>query len=320
MSRHLPPLNALRAFEAAARHLSFSRAAAELHVTPAAVSHQVKALEDWLGVRLFRRLTRGISLTDAGNAFLPGLTEGFDRLAEMTNRVACYARGERLRVSALPSFATRWLVPRLANFREAHPDLEIAVEAVTNNVDFVRDEVDVAIRFGRGRWPDLHVELFLTEDVFPVCSPMLLTDVPPLRCPADLRHQTLLHDSYVPGDEPWMMWATWLDYLGVADVDSARGPSYSDSLMLMEACSAGHGVAIGRESLIGEDLAKGRLVLPFDTHHPASYAYYFVCPPDSLERHKTQVFRNWLFQQASKARGQSRAAPGTADPLGDEVA
>ncbi|NBC32696.1 MAG: transcriptional regulator GcvA [Alphaproteobacteria bacterium] len=307
MRRHLPPLNALRAFEAAARHLSFSRAAAELHVTPAAVSHQVKALEDWLGVRLFRRLTRGIVLTDAGHAYLPGLTDGFDRLAEVTDRVAKHATGERLRVSALPSFATRWLVPRLADFRRRHREIEVAVEAAVHMVDFVREEVDVAVRYGRGRWPGLHVELFLTEDVFPVCSPMLLTDVPPLRCPADLRHQTLLHDSWVPNDEPWMMWATWLEFFGITDIDPARGPSYSDSLMLMEACTAGHGVAIGRESLIEEDLAKGRLVKPFDVRHPASFSYYFVCPPDSLERRKTQIFRSWLFGQAARPSAPSGA-------------
>ena len=313
MGRHLPPLNALRAFEAAARHLSFSRAAAELHVTPAAVSHQVKALEDWLGVRLFRRFTRGIALTDAGHAYLPGLTEGFDRLAETTDRVARHTERDRLRVGALPSFATRWLVPRLADFRLHHPEIEIAVEAGTHTTDFVREEIDVVIRYGRGRWPDLHVELFMTEDVFPVCSPMLLTDVPPLRCPADLRHQTLLHDSWVPNDEPWMIWATWLHHLGIADIDPARGPSYSDSLMLMEACTAGHGVAIGRESLIEEDLARGRLVKPFEARHAASYAYFIVCPPDSLERRRTQVFRSWLFAQAGKA---CPPAAGVTDALG----
>ncbi len=317
MARRLPPLNALRAFEAAARHASFARAADELHVTPAAVSHQVKALEAILEVRLFRRLPRGLVLTEAGRAYLPGLSDGFDRLARATERLMARGRAGRLTVSVLPSFAARWLVPRLADFRRRHPDLDVHVYAATERVDFARSEVDIGLRYGRGGWPGLHAEVFLTEDVYPVCSPALrdgdpaLRDGdPPLREPADLRRHTLLHDSEVNPDEPWIGWGPWLVQFGLDDIDPDRGPSFSDSNMLMEACAAGQGVAIGRDSLVEEPLRTGRLVRPFPHSRLADYRYYIVGPPAAFEKPKVQLFRDWLFEMAGQAGAGAGADAG----------
>jgi len=311
MARRLPPLNALRAFEAAARHASFAKAAAELHVTPAAVSHQIKALEAILEVPLFRRLPRGLVLTEAGRAYLPGLSDGLDRLAQATERLMARGRAGRLTVSVLPSFATRWLVPRLADFRRRHPDLDVHVDASTERIDFARSEVDVGLRYGRGGWPGLRAEVFLTEDVYPVCSPALRDGDPPLDEPADLRRHTLLHDSVVNADEPWIGWAPWLRLFGLDDIDPDRGPSFSDSNMLMEACAAGQGVAIGRDSLIEEPLAAGRLVRPFPHSRLADYRYYLVGPPAAFDKPKVQLFRDWLFEMAGRAApaaGEGRPA------------
>jgi LysR family glycine cleavage system transcriptional activator len=302
MTRRLPPLNALRAFEAAGRHLSFSRAAAELNVTPAAVSHQVKALEDLLGVPLFRRLTRGVALTDEGRAYLPGLIEGFDKLAGASARIARHGLAGRLVVSAIPSFAMRWLLPRLADFRQRYPDLDLEVQSSTQHVDFGRDAVDVGLRYGRGDWPGQHVELFLEETVFPVCSPRLLEGPHPLDGPAALKHHTLLHDSEITWEGSWMAWPLWLELLGARDANAARGPRFSDSTMMLEACAAGEGVAIGRESLCEADLARGRLVRLFGLERPADYDYYFVCLPGTVDRPKIAAFRSWLFARAAKAR------------------
>jgi LysR family glycine cleavage system transcriptional activator len=310
MTRRLPPLNALRAFEAAGRHLSFSRAAAELNVTPAAVSHQVKALEDLLGVPLFRRMTRGVALTDEGKAYLPGLVEGFDRLAGASARIARHGMAGRLVVSAIPSFAMRWLLPRLPDFRHRYPDLDLEVQSSSVHVDFGRDEVDVGLRYGRGGWPGQHCELFLKETVFPVCSPRLLEGPHPLDGPEALKHHTLLHDSEVTWPDSWMAWPPWLDHLGVRDARADRGPRFSDSTMLLEACAAGEGVAIGRDSLCGADLAAGRLVRLFGEEKPADYDYYFVCLPGTVDRPKIAAFRSWLFGQAAATTAPDRRPAG----------
>jgi LysR family glycine cleavage system transcriptional activator len=222
MARRLPPLNALRAFEAAARHLSFVDAADELAVTPAAVSHQVKALEGHLGVTLFERLPRSLLLTEQGRILAPQLTRGFDRLAEAVARVRVDDVQTVLSVTVLPSFAVRWLLPRLAGFRRLNPGLEIEVHAQHHPVDFRRERVDVALRYGRGGWAGLHAERFLDDEVFPVCSPRLLEGPRPLLRPEDLRHHTLIHDVLTGDDEPWVTWQHWLLHFGLDDVDHRR--------------------------------------------------------------------------------------------------
>ncbi len=302
MPRRLPPLNALRAFEAAARHRSFTLAADELSVTPAAVSHQVKGLEELLGVRLFRRLPRGLRLTDQGRNYLPGLTDGLDRLAEATERLTGRRLAGRLKVSVIPSFAARWLVPRIGDFYDRFPQIDVVIDAEPRNVDFAREDVDVGIRYGYGRYPGLHVELLLKEDLFPVCSPSLLNRGAPLKEMSDLRHHVLLHDSTAHLDELWVSWDLWLKAAGITDIDLGRGPRFSDTAMILQAAIAGHGVAIGRSALLGEDLRAGRLVRPFDITREAVFSYWVVTAPGSLDEPKVVVFWNWLAEQAARDR------------------
>ncbi|MDX1514041.1 MAG: transcriptional regulator GcvA, partial [Gammaproteobacteria bacterium] len=229
MARKLPPLNALRAFEAAARHLSFTRAAEELHVTQAAVSHQVKSLEEYLGIKLFRRFNRSLLLTDEGQAYLPTMTKAFDLMSDATSRLVKKDPAGPLTVSVLPSFAARWLVPRLGRFRRAHPEIDLRIDPATQLVDFGRGDVDVGIRYGRGEYPGLRSDRLMEEDIFPVCSPALLDGEHPLKDPEDLAHHTLLHDDG-HGD-----WRTWLLAAGVDGVDPTRGPIFTDSSMLIQA-------------------------------------------------------------------------------------
>ncbi len=311
MVRRLPPLNALRAFEAAARHRSIAKAAEELHVTPAAISHQVKALEEHLGLALFRRLTRGLALTDEGRAYLPALSAALDQIAEATARLHPRGPAGTITVSVLNSFATRWLLPRLSDFRAQYPDLDVTVHASPLIVNFQRDEVDVAIRYGRGQWPGLHAELVLTEEVFPVCSPRLLAGPYPLRTPADLRHQVLLHEGDPTAGENWVTWEPWIARFGLTDMDWQRGPRFTDGAMMVQACLAGLGVAIGRTALVEDELAAGRLVRPFSDSHSADYAYYLVCPQAWCDRPKIRLFRDWLLEQAARRPSAGTAAMDT---------
>ena len=220
MARPLPPLNALRAFEAAARHLSFTRAAAELNVTPAAVGHQVKALEDLLGVRLFRRLTRALRLTEAGQAALPALVDGFDRLAEAADAMRAHGDSGVLTISVCPSFGAMWLVPRLERFRILHPEIEIRIDGTDRLVDLTRDEADVALRYGPGGYEGVRVDWLFDRVNTPVCNPALLQGAHPLRAPQDLRHHTLLHIEWKEAEASWRM---WLLAAGLADIDPTRG-------------------------------------------------------------------------------------------------
>ena len=292
----LPTLNALRAFEAAGRHLSFTRAAEELHVTQAAVSHQIKSLEEQLGIRMFRRGPRGLLLTDAGQAYLPEVREAFQRLTTATERLLEDDARGAITVSVLPSFAARWLVPRLTRFREEHSDIEVRVAADDRLADFDRDDVDVAIRYGRGDYPGLHADRFLTEELYPVCSPKLLERLP-LDRPEQLRDHTLLHDDMR------MDWSMWLLAAGVEGVEPRRGPSFTDSSMVLQAAVDGQGVALGRSALALDDIAAGRLVRPFEFSLPADYAYYIVCPERTAGRPSIKTFREWLLAQSAPDDG-----------------
>jgi LysR family transcriptional regulator, glycine cleavage system transcriptional activator len=286
----LPPLNALRTFEAAARHLSFTRAAEELNVTQAAVSHQMKGLEDWLGLPLFQRLNRRLVLTPEGQQYLISVRVAFDELD-----------GDRhlgLTVSVIPSFAARWLVPRLGRFRKAHPRIDLRLAATLQTVDFARDNVDMSIRYGSGRYPDLHATFLMQEEYFPVCSPTLLDGEHPLRGPADMAHHTLLHDEHGPG-EPNPEWRDWLRAAAVAGVRWDRGPVFQDASMMIQAAIAGQGVALGRTPLVADDLAAGRLVKPFGLALPAGYSYWIVCPKRAADKPKIQAFRDWLLVEAA---------------------
>lgn len=310
MSRRLPPLNALRAFEAAARHLSFTRAAEELHVTPAAISHQIKGLEDDLGVPLFRRLTRALLLTDAGQAALPPLRAAFEQIEEAVALARAPARTGILTVSAAPSIAAQWLVPRLDRFRSRHPEIDVRIDATMQMVDFARDGIDLAIRYGPGRYPGCRIERLFREEVFPVCAPELHEGPPPLSEPADLRHATLLHHDFAQGGDLYPCWSMWLRAAGVGDVDAGRGPRFLVASLAVQAAIAGQGVALASNVLAGDALASGRLVRPFALSLPVDFAYWVVVPERGAQQPKVQAFRDWLLEEAA-------AGPGTAGP-GDQ--
>lgn len=293
MSRRLPSLNGLKAFEAAARHLSFTRAAGELNVTQAAVSHQVKALEEGLGVALFRRLNRALLLTDEGQALLPPLSEALDRMALAVDGLARRDETGVLTVSTLDSFAAGWLVRRLRRFRALHADIDVRITTANHLVDFARDDVDLAVRYGRGQWPGLDSVRLMTEEVFPVCSPALLADGPALDKPSDLRFHTLLHEDMIED------WRTWLLAAGVGGVDPTRGPWFTQANLVIQAALAGDGVALGRSVLVADELAAGRLVKPFDVSLPAEYAYYVVSPQAAAGRPKVRAFRDWMLAEAA---------------------
>ncbi|MFO1351739.1 MAG: transcriptional regulator GcvA [Gammaproteobacteria bacterium] len=308
MRRRLPPLNALRVFEAAGRHLSFTKAAAELHVTQAAVSHQIKALEEHLGLALFRRLNRALVLTADGQTYLRAVRQAFEDLWVATERLRRSESSGVLTVSTLASFAARWLVPRLGRFREAHPEIDIRIAPSHELVDFARTDVDVAVRYGGGRYPGLRADRFMTEDVFPVCSPALLQGQHPLRQPEDLQYHHLLHDDHPSG------WLIWLEAAGIHKLDASRGSVFNDSSMLIQAAVAGQGVALARSVLAADELAAGRLVRPFELSLPAALAYYIVCPEETAGQPKIIAFREWLFHERDNALAQAPALTGVAQP------
>ncbi|MBL4907531.1 MAG: transcriptional regulator GcvA [Sneathiella sp.] len=300
----LPPLNALRAFEVAARCLSFSKAADELSVTPAAISHQIKALEEWLGVALFKRLNRAVMLTDEGQTYVLGVREGLVAINTATDKLVKRDSSGALTVSTLPSFAVRWLLPRLSRFREEYPDIDVRLSATDFLTDFNRDDVDLVIRYGSGDYPGMRTVKLLTEDsLFPVCSPELVNGEYPLRTPNDLMHHILLHDDLR------IDWETWLAAAGVKGIDSKKGPSFNDSSMVLTAAMAGHGVALGRSTLAADDLAAGRLVKPFDVELKAGNAYFVVCPEETADRPKIVTFRNWLLKEAASDPGRFMSSP-----------
>jgi LysR family glycine cleavage system transcriptional activator len=291
MRRSLPPLNALVAFEAAARARSFKRAAMELNVTPGAVGHQVRALERALGVQLFARVPRALRLTPAGARYFPAAREALDALHAATRALAPKRGAATLRVSTLPSFAASWLVPRLGAFRARHPRIDLVLHSSSELVDLARDPFDVAIRHGRGTYPGLHIELLMRDEIVPVASPLLR-----LTRPEQLRKHTLLHDDAPQG------WREWLAAAGINGVDASRGLVFHDSGQLVQAAVAGHGVALARRSLAEADLRAGRLVQPFARSQPAPFAYYVVCLPNRAEEPAIRAFRRFLLREARASK------------------
>jgi LysR family glycine cleavage system transcriptional activator len=299
MSRELPPLNALRAFEAAGRHLSFTRAAQELHVTPAAVSHQIKSLEHYLHVRLFRRRAEGLRLTEAGARALPGVTAGFDQLARAVEGLRAAEAQRPLAVSAAPSFAAKWLVSRVEGFRHLHGG-EIRLDATERLADLRQDDFDIGIRYGSGEYPGLHVERVTAQAVFPVCAPSVANGARPLREPVDLRHHTLIHVDWARRGITAPDWPRWLASAGVAGVDARSGPRFGQQSMAVQAAVAGHGVALGSAVLVADDLAAGRLVKPFEHTLYGDHTYYLVCLPEDAETPRIRLFRDWLFEEIER--------------------
>lgn len=302
------PLNALIAFEAAARHLSFSKAAAELNVTPAAISQQIRSLEDSLGIQLFHRLTRGLALTPAAEAGLPALREGFGRVREGVGRMRGESREDSLNVWAAPSFTAKWLVPRLPRFTAAHPDISIRLTATAELMDYAgttalpasalrEHDIDIAVRFGMGNYPGCKVEKLMSATAVPLCSPALRDDgARPLERPEDLAHVTLLHD-----DTPYegrLDWPRWLEAAGVEDVNSSRGLHFNHVAIALEAAADSQGVVLSLLELAERDIAAGRLVAPFDLRLPLDQAYYVINLEDAPNAENIDAFCSWLLAEA----------------------
>jgi LysR family transcriptional regulator, glycine cleavage system transcriptional activator len=304
--RRLPPLNALRAFEAAARHLNFSRAADELSVTPGAVSQQIQNLEEYVGAALFKRTPKGLLLTDAAQTALPALREAFDRLAEAASVLTAAVDGRRLTLTAAPSFAAKWLVPRLGKFEAAYPQVDVWLSAGIDLVDLSSGEVDVAIRYGPGRYPGQEVIRLMGETVVPVASPALVAENP-LKDLADLKHHTLLHDGSPDPDDSCPDWAMWLAARQVRGVDGSRGPRFNQSSLVIEAALNGRGVALAKRTLAQADLAAGRLVIPFETATPVDFAYYLVHPKPKGRLPQVKAFVTWVTAQAVEHEAALRA-------------
>lgn len=293
--RSLPPLNSLRIFEAAARHLSFNQAAAELNLTPSAVSHQVRALEEFLGVPLFQRTSRQIRLTPEGRDYLPSVQTAFKQLTTATERIIASRRSGLLVISVAPAFATQWLVPRLPAFQEFRAHLEVRLIVSTEVTDFARSDVDLAIRQGRGDWPGMRVHWLMDEDLIVVCSPALLQGARGLRQPTDLRGDMLLHVIARMGD-----WKHWLEAAGVTHIDPQSGSRFQNWSLALEAAVAGMGVVIIDRRLATRYLEGGRLVVPFPTSLAGQKAYYLVYPEDREQSGKIGEFRAWLLSEVAK--------------------
>jgi LysR family glycine cleavage system transcriptional activator len=300
----LPSLNGLRAFEAAARHMSFTRAAAELNVTQTAISHQIRRLEEQLGLTLFIRRNRTLELTREALDYLPSIRSAFADLHRATAKLHRNDREGRLTVSTTASLATKWLISRVAAFQDANPGIEVRISTSTHLVDFQREEVDIAVRYGHGVWPGLRADWLMAEHIFPVCSPDLLNDARPLRTPEDLAHHTLLHTTV--SREDWQLWLTAAGLPGT--IATRRGMTFDEGFMAIQAAMEGLGVALGRFHLVEADIAAGRLVAPFDTVLPQDAGYYVVAPEATAETAKIVRFRDWLI--ASATPGALASGPG----------
>jgi len=294
MAYSLPPLNAVRQFEAAARHLSFRLAADELLVTPSAVSHGVQALEKWLGVPLFLRERQGLVLTPAGKAYLPKVREALDVLASATAAIP-KEWGSRLTISVAPGFATRWLMPNLHRFRKEHPDIEIAIDTVREQVEFPRDGVDLAIRMGDGGWPDLFSERLLVERIVPVCAPALAASI---RSPSDLASHTLLHVTGATED-----WEAWARMTGLGSLNVDRGLRFDTLDLAWSAAAQGMGVAIGRLPLVNPELSDGRLVAVLGEPISGRTGYWLTTTHPMLSRPDVAAFRAWLKTEMNQQAG-----------------
>jgi len=302
MTTRLPSLNGLRAFEAAARHLSFTQAASELNVTQTAISHQSRRLEEELGIRLLVRKNRALALTPKARDYLPGVRAAFNDLRLATDRLLRKDDDHVLTVSTLASLAAKWLLPRLTAFQEAHPGIDVRITTSTALVDFRGGDVDAAIRYGRGNWQGLRAEWLMADDFFPVCSPALLNGKRPLNCPEDLRDHVLLHTSTNSDD-----WRQWLTAAGLpSDISKQPGITFDLILMTVQAAIDGIGVAMGRTSYVQDDIAKGRLVVPFKIALPADAGFYLVSPEGTAEPPKLRAFRQWLI--ASAKNGPAKTA------------
>ena len=299
MALRLPPLNALRAFEASARHRSFSRAAEELNVTPAAISHQIKGLEEFLAAKLFLRAKRTLMLTPAGQTLLPGIRKGFAAFSEAMEAFGQYDESGMLTVAVTPSFAAKWLVHRIEHFNRAHPDVDIRMTTSMGLIDYAREGIEIGVRYERGDYEDLVAEHLLSTEITPVCSPRLLRGERPLKTPQDLQHFTLLHEDSHRHEKMYPDWAMWLRVVGVNSVDPSHGLRFDSAGETQTAAVEGVGVALGRTTLVSDDIAAGRLVRVFDLVLPSDFAYWIVYTESSIKRPKVKAFRDWLKSEGA---------------------
>jgi LysR family glycine cleavage system transcriptional activator len=312
MSYRLPPLNALRAFEAAARHLSFKKAAEELFVTPTAISHQIKLLEEFLGLPLFLRLTRALELTPQGQAMLPKVREGLECFAAAVERTRLQSSQGRLVIIAPPSFAARWLVPRLQRFTASAPEVKLHVLSSLNaidsdppgaalafdNLDLREEDSQVVVRYGTGTYSGCSTDHIFEPDYTAVCSPRLLKSIRPLRHVSDVKFHVLLHDDTIANERERPSWEEWLRVAGVKDVDCNDGPHFSDSGLALVAAIDGLGIALASKPLVAKEIAEGRLVAPFAISVGQHYSYYLVIPEVISTRPVVMAFRQWLLNEA----------------------
>ena len=304
MLRHIPGLASLKAFDASARHLNSTRAAAERNVTPAAVSHAIKELEDAVGVTLFQRTSRHMQLTRQGQILKPAISEALEGLTRALQRIRQLENPTQVRVTASPSIAAKWLVPRLDRFLESMPGADVRIDVSSEALDFEREDIDVAIRFGEGIYPGLQVEKLFHDTLFPVCSPDLLKGARRLREPRDLLQFTLIHLDWEAQGAVWPNWRMWMLAAGVKDFNDTRGLHFSQTSLALQAALDGHGVALGDSTLAGDDLEAGRLVKPFELslRSPAQFAYHLITPRDNSDRPMTKAFRDWIIAEAAASQ------------------
>ncbi|RDE22453.1 transcriptional regulator GcvA [Motiliproteus coralliicola] len=290
--RRLPPLNALRAFEAAARHLSFNSAADELYVTPSAISHQIKSLEQYLELPLFHRNRRKVELTAAGEKYLPTIQQALDQIDSATRRLMSNPNSGAVTLSVAPAFLTRWLMPRLSDFQDQYPDVELRMSASNANLDFHQTDIDMSVRYGRGEWKDVEAHLLMGMSVVPVCSPELLKRSKPLQSPEDMREHTLIHVA--TRMEEWRM---WLKAVGIDFNDFGKDLRFSSTSLATGAAMEGLGIALADRQLVDKELARGDLVVPFDIGLDTHSAFYLVYPQDRPLSYAGKAFRDWILEQ-----------------------
>ncbi len=300
MIEQFPGLRSLRAFDAAAGHLSFTRAAEEIGVTPAAISHQIKELEDVIGAPLFIRTSRSMRLTREGEILHTAAHDSLETLSRALFRIKRMESGKQLRVSATPSLAAKWLVPRLDRFLALQPGADVRIDVSSTLVDFDREDIDVAIRFGEGRYPGLRADPLFQDSVFPVCSPRIITKEKPLATPRDLLRHQLIHLDWDANGAPWPNWKMWMQAAGIRDFDDKRGLHFGQTALTVQAAIDGQGVALGDSNLVADDLAAGRLVKPFDLslRAPKQFAYYLITRPNSEDAPMVMAFRDWCIAEA----------------------
>jgi LysR family transcriptional regulator, glycine cleavage system transcriptional activator len=310
MLDHFPGLRTLRAFDAAARHLSFTRAADEVGVTPAAISNQIKEMEDQLGVELFIRTSRSMRLTREGEILRVAASESLETLAKALHRIKRLENRNQIRVSSTPSVAAKWLVPRLDGFLEAFPSADVRIDVSNTLVDFDRDDVDVAIRFGAGKYPGLRTDLLFQDSLSPVCSPSLITRERPLETPKDLLRHTLIHLDWQASGSPWPNWRMWMQAAGIKEFDDKRGLHFGQTSLTIQAAIDGQGVALGDSNLVADDLASGRLVKPFELSlkAPDSFSYYVITRLNTEDAPLVNAFRDWCLTEAWTGRDSAAMA------------